>query len=431
LGVLREFRKNPADYLLQVSRQFGDTSHFKLGLQSVYFVNRPELIDELLVSSPGAFRKSRMLQRAKTLLGDGLLTSEGPYHVQQRKLIQPAFYRERLAGYAATMTQLAGRANTRWKDGATVDMAEEMMRLTLAIVCQTLFSRDIEGDAAEIGQALTDVISTFEAQLLPFSELLRMLNIGPMAKAAKAQAILDTKIYEIIRERRAQGADNGDLLSTLLALADNGEAGMTDKQVRDEALTLMLAGHETTATALTWTWYLLSQNPNAEHRMRDEWKQALNGRTPTFHDLPALEYTERVFAESMRLYPPAWAIGRQARREFRLLNFVIPKGGIALMSPYVMHRHKSFWPDPELFNPDRFTPEAKAARPKFAYFPFGGGPRVCIGERFAWMEGVLLLATIGQQWRFQLAPGHVVAIHPQITLRPRNGMKMTAHRVLA
>jgi cytochrome P450 len=250
-----------------------------------------------------------------------------------------------------------------------------------------------------------------------------------MSKALKAQQVLDAKIYEIIAERRAQGGDRGDLLSSLLAMAQSSQSGMTDKQVRDEALTLMLAGHETTATALTWTWYLLSQNPAVEERLRAEWAGVLGGRLPGLGDVPALEYTERVFAESIRLYPPAWALGRMARREFRLLNFVIPKGGIAVMSPYVMHRHKQFWPDPERFDPDRFTAEAKASRPKFAYFPFGGGPRVCIGERFAWMEGVLLLATIGQRWRFRLAPGQQVEIHPQITLRPRSGMRMVAERL--
>ncbi len=431
-GVLPEFRKNPAEYLLRISKEFGDTSHFRLGMQHVYFINRPELIDEILVSGAGAFRKSRMLQLARLILGDGLLTADGPHHVQQRKLIQPAFYRERLAGYAATMVALADRAQARWQDGATLNVADEMMRVTLAIVGQTLFSRDVESDAQDIGQALNDVLSTFDAMLSPFANVLRALKLGPMARAEKAQRVLDEKVYGIIRERRAEGVDRGDLLSTLLAKAESGDAGMTDKQVRDEALTLMLAGHETTAAALTWTWYLLSQNPEAEERLRAEWSMVLGGRLPGFEDVPALEYTERVFAESLRLYPPAWAIGRQARREFRMPNFLIPKKALVVMSPYVMHRHKSFWGGNALqFDPDRFTAEAKASRPKFAYFPFGGGPRVCIGERFAWMEGVLLLATIGQRWRFRLAPGQVVDIHPRLTLRPRHGMRMIAERVLA
>lgn len=427
-GVIRDFRKSPAQFLMRISKEYGDTSYFRLGLQKVFFVNRPELIDEVLVSGAGAFRKSRMLQRATVLLGDSLLTTDGPYHVQQRKLIQPAFYRERLMSYASTMTALADRARSRLSDGVTVDMADEMMRLTLAIVCQTLFSRDVERDASEIGQAMTTIVSGFDKMVSPFAGL--MNRIRPDREAERAQELLDRKIYEIIAERRAEGVDRGDLLSTLLAKADNGE-GMTDKQVRDEALTLMVAGHETTATALTWTWYLLSQNPAVEERLRAEWRDVLGGRLPTFEDLPALEYTERVFAESMRLYPPAWAIGRMARREFRLLNFVIPKGGIVVMSPYVMHRHKQFWPNPDRFDPERFTAEAKASRPKFSYFPFGGGPRVCIGERFAWMEGALLLATIGQRWRFRLAEGQQVDVLPQITLRPRYGMKMVVERVLA
>ncbi len=431
-GVLPQFRKNPAAYLLKMSREFGDISSFRLGLQKIFFINRPDLIEEVLVTSSGNFRKSRMLQRAKVLLGDGLLTSEGPAHLRQRKMMQPAFYRERLAGYAELISACGERAAGRWKEGQTLDISQEMMRVTLAAVGLTLFSKDVEEDAGDVGKALTDVIATFDLMLMPFSSLLQRLPFGPMNRASEAQKLLDGTIYRIIRERRAEGTrDRGDLLSTMLAAAEDGQAGMTDQQVRDEAMTLLLAGHETTATALTWTWYLISRNPEVEAKVRKEWRDVLGGRLPSFEDLPKLEYTERVLAESMRLYPPAWAIGRQTINQFRLFSFVMPAGSICLMSPYAMHRNKRFWTDPAMFDPERFTPEAKAARPKFAYFPFGGGPRVCIGERFAWMEGVLLLAAIGQQWRFTLAPGHVVDIHPQITLRPRNGMKMIAERVLA
>ncbi|MBC7927009.1 MAG: cytochrome P450 [Bryobacteraceae bacterium] len=430
LGVLLDFRRNPAEYLLKTSQKFGEVSHFRIGLQKMYFINRPDLIEEVLVTNPNNFIKSRMLQRAKGLLGEGLLTAEGAHHIRQRKLSQPAFYRDRLAAYAGMMTAAAEEASERWENGATLEMTDEMMHLTLRIVGLTLFSRDVESDAAEIGQALTDVISTFETMLLPFSGLIRALRLGPMAKAERAQKILDTKIYELIRERREAGRDRGDLLSTLLAMAEGGEAGMTDKQVRDEAMTLMLAGHETTATALTWAWFLLSQHPDVESKLRAEWRMVLGGREPTFDDLPALVYTERVFAESMRLYPPAWALGRQVVNQFRLFNFIMPAGSICIMSPYVMHRNPRFWPDPETFDPERFTPEAKAGRPKFAYFPFGGGPRVCLGERFAWMEGALVLATIGQNWRFRMAGNQLPGIHPQITLRPRGGIRMTAERVI-
>lgn len=431
VGVLPQFRKDPAGFLLQVAQNYGELSSFRLGQQQIYLVNRPDLIEEILVTSQGNFIKSRMLQRAKTLLGEGLLTSEGVHHTRQRKLVQPAFYKDRLASYAATMVSTAERTQRRWRDGETLDLAQEMMGLTLAIVGLTLFSRDVESDAEDIGKALSDVIGSFNTMLLPFADLIRHLPFGAMRRTKRAQQVLDERIYGIVRERRAEGTDRGDLLSTLLLAAEDGTGAISDKQVRDETMTLMLAGHETTANALTWTWYLLSQNPVAEQRVREEWSSVLGGRMPRYEDLPALEYTERVLAESLRLFPPAWSVGRMAINQFRLFNTMIPAGAICILSPYVMHRNPRFWAEPGRFDPERFIPEAKASRPKFSYFPFGGGPRLCIGERFAWTEGVLLLATIGQRWRFQLDSGQRVDIHPEITLRPRYGMRMTADRVVA
>ena len=431
LGMLPQFRANPAEFLLRTSQEYGDIVYFRLGLQKVFFLNRPDLIEEVLVSIQGNFTKSRMLQRAKTLLGEGLLTSEGPLHLRQRRLVQPAFSRERLASYAQTMVSCADRAQGRWTDGESLDVAGEMMRLTLAVVGLTLFSRDTEGDAADIGSAMTALLATYGTLLLPFGNLIRMLPAGPVRRAKSAQKLLDAKVYEIIRERRAEGSDRGDLLSMLLLASESNGDSMDDRQVRDEAMTLILAGHETTATALTWTWYLLSQHPEVETRLHAEWQDVLGGRLPEFADLPNLVYTDRVIAESLRLYPPAWALGRMAIREFRLYNHIIPARAICLMSPYAMHRNPRFWPAPQRFDPDRFAPENRASRPKFAYFPFGGGARVCIGERFAQMEAVLLLASIGQRWRFRLEPGQRVDIHPQITLRPRYGMRMTGGRVVA
>ncbi|MBC8167142.1 MAG: cytochrome P450 [Bryobacteraceae bacterium] len=430
IGVLPAFRRDPAGFLLEVSRKYGDLSSFRMGTQTMFFLNRPESIEEVLVTGQQNFIKSRMLQKAKSLLGEGLLTSEGAFHLRQRRLAQPAFHRERLANYAATIVSCADRAQARWIAGQTLEMSSEMMRLTLAVVGLTLFSSDIENDATEVGQALTDVLSTFGTMMLPFSDLIRHLPIHSIQRAKRAQKLLDATIYKIIADRRKAGTDNGDLLSMLLMAADDGDGGMTDKQVRDEAMTLMLAGHETTANALTWTWYLLSQHPEAERKLHAEWNDVLQGRLPGFDDLPKLEYTERVLAESMRIYPPAWALGRMAVNQFRLYNYVIEPGSICIMSPYVMHRNPRYWPEPERFDPDRFTPEAKSGRPKYAYFPFGGGPRVCIGERFAWMEGVLILATIGQRWRLRLEAGHPVESQAQITLRPRFGMKMTAECVV-
>jgi cytochrome P450 len=428
IGLYPEFRKQPAEFLLNISRQYGDIAYFRIGQQHMYLLNRPDFVQEVLVTNHRNFMKSRMLQRAKVLLGEGLLTSEADFHLRQRRLVQPSFYKERLISYSAIMVECASLAADRWKTGETRDMAEEMMRVTLAIVGRTLFSKDVEKDATEIGQALTDVLGTFSTMILPFHRIIRLLPLPKLLRAKQARKFLDRTIYDMIAERRASGVDHGDLLSTLLlAVDEEGSGGMTDKQVRDEALTLFLAGHETTATALTWTWYLLSQHPELEKKMRDELQAVLGNRLATYDDLPNLRYTEMVFAESLRLYPPVWAIGRMVRNDTRIYNYEVPRQSICLMSPYVMHRNPRFYPDPEKFDPERFSPEARQQRPKFAYFPFGGGPRVCIGERFAWMEGVLLLATIAQRWKFALAPGQTIEPHPQVTLRTRNGVKMTLH----
>ncbi len=436
IGVLPEFRRNAPEFLLS-ARSHGDLVYLRLGPQHIYFVNHPDWIRDILVTHQAGFTKSRMLERARVLLGDGLLTSEGEFHTRQRRLVQPAFHRDRLAGYAATMVDCAAACGTysrdRWESGAKVDVAREMMRLTLAIVARTLFSADVTSEADDIGTALTEVLGLFETVLLPFSEWLEKLPLPSVRRFERARDRLDRTIYRIIEERRASKRDQGDLLSMLLLAQDDerddnqdeaGRTGMTDKQVRDEALTLFLAGHETTANALTWTWYLLSQNPEAEAKFHGEIDHVLGERAPTFDDLPRLRYTEMVFAESMRLYPPAWGIGRRTIHEYPIGEYRIPARSILLMSPYVMHRDPRWFAQPDRFDPERWLPDAVAARPKFSYFPFGGGARVCIGERFAWMEGVLLLATIGRKWRLRLADGHRVETRALITLRPKYGMEM-------
>jgi cytochrome P450 len=273
---------------------------------------------------------------------------------------------------------------------------------------------------------MTQIFGLFDTLLLPFSDWIQKLPIPPVRRFEKARDHLDKIVYGLIAECRRSGKDAGDLLSMLLLAQDESDnAHMTDKQVRDEALTLLIAGHETTANALTWTWYLLSQNPEVEARMHAEIDSALGGKLPSFEDVARLPYTSGVFAESLRLYPPAWAIGRRAREDYSIGGYAIPAKSILLMSPWVVHRDPRWWPEPELFNPDRWHPDEAAKRPKFAYFPFGGGARVCIGERFAWAEGVLVLATIAQRWKMRLVPGHSVETRAVITLRPKHGMKMT------
>ncbi len=425
IGLLPEFRRRPADFLLDVAREYGDIAYFKIGRQHMYLLNRPDFIQDVLVTYHRNFIKSRMLQRAKVLLGEGLLTSEGEFHLRQRRLVQPAFYRDRLVSYAATMASSARDITDRWRPGETRDMAEEMMRVTLAIVGRTLFSKDVEKDAKDIGRALDRRAGYVWYHDAAIQRVIQRLPLPKLRRAKRARKFLDKTIYNMISERRASGIDQGDLLSMLLMSVDEqGSGGMTDRQVRDEALTLFLAGHETTATALTWTWYALSQNPEVEEKLRTEIDALLGNRLPTYEDLPNLSYTEKVFAETLRLYPPAWAVGRMVLNDTRIYNYQVPHGAICLLSPYVMQRHPRYYPNPERFDPERFSPEAKQSRPKFAYFPFGGGPRVCIGERFAWMEGVLLLATIAQRWKFNLVPNQIIEPHPQITLRTRHGVKM-------
>jgi len=413
--------------MIAMAGDYGDIAHYRIGPQHLFLFNHPDLIRDVLVTNQKNFHKSRGLERAKRLLGNGLLTSEGEFHLRQRRLAQPAFRRQRIAAYAATMTDFAGRTRSQWTDGATVDMHTEMMRLTLGIVAKTLFDADVDSEAAEIGSAMTAAFESFNYAMLPFTEYLDRLPIPAVRRFNAARDRLDSTIYRMIRERRASGEDRGDLLSMLLLAQDTEGDGtsMSDAQLRDEALTIFLAGHETTANALTWTWYLLSQHPEVEARLHSELDSTLAGRLPTYENLPALPYTRMVLAESMRLYPPAWAIGRRALEDFAAGGFTVPAGSVVLMSQYIMHRDSRFFPEPERFDPERWTPEHQAERPKFSYFPFGGGARVCIGEQFAWMEGILLIAAIAQQWRMRLVPDHVVDLQPLITLRPKYGMRMT------
>jgi cytochrome P450 len=427
VGNLYAFRSDPLGFLTNAAREYGDLVYFRVARQHMYFVNHPDYVREILVSNQGNFIKSRALQRAKVLLGEGLLTSEGQHHLRQRRLVQPGFHRERLAGYAEAMSECAIRWRKRCQAGSTLDVSTEMPLLTLSVVAKTLFSADVQSEASEIGAAMTTVLQMFRLLLMPFAEYLEKLPLPHVRRLKKARARLDATIYGLIRERRNSGQDTGDLLSMLLFAQDQEREGaqMTDKQVRDEALTLFLAGHETTANALTWTWYLLSQHPEVERRLHEEIDDVLQGRAPEFADLPRLRYAEMVLSEALRLYPPAWAIGRSAIGPFELGGVQIPAKSICILSPYLVHRDARWFPDPARFDPDRWVPEARDARPKFSYFPFGGGSRVCIGERFAWMEGVILMAAIAQKWRFLLEPDQQTEPLPLFTLRVKNGLRMT------
>jgi cytochrome P450 len=420
--------RNPLEFFTRLARTYGDLAYVRMGGEHLFIASDPAVIKDVLVTHNQNFHKSRGLERTKRLLGEGLLTSEDDFHLRQRRLIQPAFHRERIAAYAATMVAFADRVRNGWTDGATLDVSREMSRLTLLIVGKTLFDADVDSQAREIGNAMTGLMESFWTLMLPFGEALERLPIPHLRRGRRARERLDQIIYEIIRERRARGVDRGDLLSMLLLAQDDEDSGrgMTDRQVRDEAMTIFLAGHETTANALTWTWYLLSRAPGVERIVHGEVDRVLSGALPTVADVDRLPYITRVVTESMRLYPPAWLVGRRSIHEYTISGYQVPPRSIIVMSQWIVHRDARYYPDPERFDPDRWTPEFKARLPRFAYFPFGGGPRQCIGESFAWMELVLLVATIAQRWRFELVPDHPVVPHAAITLRPKYGVKMVA-----
>jgi cytochrome P450 len=420
---LMRFRRDPLAYFEQIA-PLGDIVQYRMGPRQVTFLNHPDHIKDLLVTSNRKFIKSMVLQRAKRVLGEGLLTSEGEFHLRQRRLSQPAFHRDRIRAYATTMVNEAAARRSRWKHGEVADIHAEMMKLTLVIAGETLFGADVEKDAQEVGAALASFMEIFGLIFLPFSQYIERLPVPPMNRIFKARERLDRIVYRLIRERRASGEDSGDLLSMLIGATDveGDRTGMTDEQLRDECLTIFLAGHETTANALTFAWYLLSQDPDTEAKLHAE-LDSLGGRLPTVDDIPALRYTYGVFAESLRLFPPAWALGRQAIDDHAFAEAHVPKGSIVLCSQWVMHKDPRYWEQPLTFRPERWMVEDKA-RPRFAYFPFGAGPRQCIGEGFAWTEGVLLLAAIAQQFRFRLRPGFELATRAAITLRPKAGVPM-------
>lgn len=427
-GHFFKFRRNPTEFLTELAR-LGDVASFRMGGQQAFFLNHPDLVRDLLVTSAYKFIKGRALQRAKKLLGEGLLTSEREVHLRQRRMMQPAFHRQRIAEYARAMVEYAERMSNSWHDGDVRDVDKEMMHLTLQIVGKTLFNANVEDEADEVGNALTALIEMFNYLLLPFSELLEKLPIPQARRFNRAKETLDKIIYGIINERRLSGEDKGDLLSMLLMAQDEDDGGqMTDEQVRDEALTLFLAGHETTANALTWTWYLLSNNRRAEEKLHAELDKVLGG-APTIEDYPKLKYTENVLAESMRLFPPAWALGRLAAEEHEFGGYPIPKSSLVLVSQFVAHHDARFWENADEFIPERWEKlSIKEASNKFIYFPFGSGVRRCIGEQFAWTEGVLLLATLARKWKLRLIPEQKIALNPLMTLRPKYRMKMKIHK---
>jgi cytochrome P450 len=424
-------------------RNYGNIACYQFMGTPIVFINDPDLIREILVTQGAAFAKERTVRRMRVLLGQGLITSDEPFHMRQRRIAAPAFHRQRIAAYADEIVQSALAFAGRVKVGQEFDIAAASMELSLEIVARTLFDAEVDDDIRSINDEVNTIMGLYNFIVaFPKFESFLHLPIPGVTKFRRSKARLDRVVDRIIHEHReaarAGAADRGDLLSMLLssrievldaAGKPTGEIEtMTDEQVRDEALTIFLAGYETTANALTWTWYLLSQNPEAERRLHEELDRVLAGRLPTLADLPNLRYTEMVFAESMRLYPPAWVMGRMSTKPIELGPYRIPAGAHYFFSQYIMGRTAEYFPDPERFDPERFTPEAKAARHKYTYFPFGGGSRQCIGESFAWMEGILSIATLAQRFRMVYAADAPPEIQEKITLRPKGELRMRAEK---
>ncbi|GAC1646822.1 MAG: cytochrome P450 [Acidobacteriaceae bacterium] len=453
----------PIKLFEHLHRTYGEIACYRFMGTDIVFVNHPEYIREVLVNQASSFVKERTLQRMKILLGEGLITSDDPIHMHQRKLAAPAFHRQRIAAYGDTIVAIAARHAGQWTANDVVDMNAAMMELSLEIVARTLFATEVTGDVRSINDEVNAIMGIYNFLIaMPRLESWLHWPVPILNRFRRSRERLNAVVDGMIRIRRAEmaadpGLDRGDLLSMLIASryeTDEGvltDDGMTDPQVRDEVLTIFLAGYETVANALTWTWYCISQNPDADATLQNELRETLSAagegelekgsfgerggaavllaqttslRLPSLTDYPRLKYTEQVFAEAMRLYPPAWAMGRMSTRDVTLGPYKIPAGAHFFFSQYVLHRSEEYFPDPLRFDPMRHTPERKAARPRFAYFPFGGGSRQCIGESFAWMEGVLAVATIASKWRMSHLGEAPPVPQAKITLRPRDPLLM-------
>jgi cytochrome P450 len=421
---LREYARDPLGFLSGCAREHGDVVRLRFMGQTFYLLSNPDLIEYVLVENNRNFTKTRLLRRNRRLLGEGLLTSEGEFWRRQRRLAQPAFHRKRVAAYGEVMAAFAERSLEGWRDGETIDVHEEMMRLTLEVVAKCLFDADVRAEANDVGRAMKVALEDFSSQ----RRLIRIPKSIPTPhnlRFERAARRLDEIVRAIIEEHRKSGdEDRGDLLSMLMLAEDESGQRMTDKQLRDEVMTLFLAGHETTANVLSWAFWLLSLNAEADAKLAAELGRVLGGRVPTVADLPNLPYVERVLKESMRLYPPAWVMGREAIGECEVGGYRMPTGTTALMSQWVAHRDPRYHHDPERFDPDRWTAEYEEGLPRFAYFPFGGGPRQCVGASFAMTEASLILAAIAQRFRMELAPDQRVEPYASVTLRPKAGMRM-------
>ncbi|HEV3445991.1 MAG TPA: cytochrome P450 [Gemmataceae bacterium] len=421
-GNLAEFRRDSLGFITHCAREYGDIVSLKLGPKRVYLLNHPDLIEQVLVTQNRNFIKhfiTRLLQR---ILGEGLLNSEADIWLRQRRLAQPAFHRSRIEAYGRVMVEFTENMLCTWKEGESRDIHVEFMRLALGIVAKTLLNADAGGEANTVASALEFLLKDFLYRWETLFPVPRWVPTPHNLRCKRARRSLEGTIYKYIRQGRAAGVDRGDLLSMLLQVRDEDGSGMSDLQLRDQVMTLFLAGHETTANSLSWTWYLLARHPEVEAKLGKELQDVLGGRPPTVADLPRLRYTDYVVCESMRLYPPVFAFGREALQACTLGGYEIPAGATVIMSQWIMHRHPRYFDNPEEFHPDRWANGLLQRISKYVYFPFGGGPRICIGNTFAMMEASLVLATLAQHYRFTLLPEPPVVPWPAVTLRPRHGI---------
>jgi cytochrome P450 len=462
-GNLSEFRRDMLAFYTRMAREYGDIVRVRLGPRSLFLVNHPDLIEDVLVRNNHHYRKHYELRMNRLLLGNGLLNSDGDFWLRQRRLVQPAFAQKRLTSvYAPVMVDYTERLLAEWQDGQIRDVHTDMSRLTLQIIAKTLFDADVHDDASDVGTALAAAQDSFTRRFQSLVQLPEWVPTPGNIRLWRAIRRLNAIVYRFIEQRRAAArtheAGSGptpsdsdgphpsaaprssktphgrlhptseDLLSLLLQARDEDDGSrMTDRQLRDEAMTLFLAGHETTSLALSWTWYLLAQNPDVDAKLHAELRDVLGNRSPEVGDLPRLRYTDHVVREAMRVYPPAYAIGREAKIACDLGGYTVPRGQTVLMAQWVLHRDPRFWPEAEKFDPDRWDSDPLSRLPKYAYFPFGGGPRICIGNHFAMMEATLILATVARRFRMERADTAPVRPLPSLTLRPEGGIMMRLH----
>lgn len=426
-GNLKDFQKNPPEYIRQVTKEYGNISAIDLAGFLCVIVNEPDVIKDIMMTNQKQFVKAHAFRIFKSLLGEGLLTSEGEFHKRQKRLAQPAFFKQRIGTYAPTMVSYADKFQNQWSDGGTIDLHVEMTNVTLGVVAKTLFNTEVGTEQSrEVAETITAALGIFDEVLAsPFADFILKIPFLPITiRFKKAVKRLDKIIYHIIEEHRKVGTDQGDFISMMmLAKDEEGTGSMSNKQLRDEAITIFLAGHETTANALCWTFYLLSKNPDKRKKFLEEIDRVLQGRKPTVEDIPKLEYTLMVFSEALRMYPPVWWTGRENLEEYKIGDYSFKKGTIFVISQYAMHHDERFYTDPYVFRPERWLQEEADTRPKFAFFPFGAGIRMCIGNQFAEQEAILVLASISQKWILNSVEDKEVQ-STMLTLRPKDGMNM-------